>query len=185
MVRVLMPLAQGVEEMEAVILADVLRRAGATVQIKGLDEERIVQASRGVLLAHEGVLSGEEDVDLIVLPGGGEGARRLGENERVKSLLRRQEAADRWIAAICAAPLVLAEAGVGAGKRITSHPSVRAAVEAHAGQYVEESVVCDPKIVTGRGPGVAMEFALVLVGLLFGARKAAEVRQPMMFAPRP
>ena len=179
--RVLMPLAEGVEEMEAVIIADVLRRAGATVDIKGLTPDPLVTASRGVLLGSEGELTGEEDADIIVLPGGAEGARRLGEDERVLRLLQRQESADRWIAAICAAPSVLVHAGVAAGKKLTSHPSVRDVVEPHAGEYMEESVVFDPKVVTARGPGVAIDFALDLVGLLFGADRATEVRQPMMF----
>lgn len=184
-IRVLMPLAEGVEEMEAVIIADVLRRAGAALDIKGLSPERIVTASRGVLLGHEGELTGDETADVVVLPGGAEGARRLGEDERILEILRRQERDDRWIAAICAAPSVLAKAGVAGGKKLTSHPSVRGAVEPHAGSYVEDGVVIDPKVVTGRGPGVALDFALDLVGLFFGPDKASEVREPMMFEVLP
>jgi 4-methyl-5(b-hydroxyethyl)-thiazole monophosphate biosynthesis len=132
-IRVLLPLAEGVEEMEAVIVADVLRRAGARVDLKGLTAERLVKASRGVLLGHEGELSGDEDADLIVLPGGSEGARRLASDRRVLDLLRRFEANGKWIAAVCAAPSVLVAAGVGRGRRMTSHPGVREQVAPHAG----------------------------------------------------
>ena len=178
---VLMPLARGAEEMEAVIVADVLVRAGARVAIRGLDSDRVVTASRGIGLVHEGEIDAGEDADAIYLPGGGEGAQRLGQDARVHELLRRFEADDRWIAAICAAPSVLALAGVCAGKRMTSHPSVRAAVEAHAGSYAEDAVVVDGKLITGRGPGVAFEFALTLVSALFGPDVVEEVCRPMMF----
>jgi DJ-1 family protein len=181
-IRILIPLAQGVEEMEAVIITNVLRRAGATVALRGLDEA-LVRASYDVLLGHEGVLSGEENADAIVLPGGAEGARRLAEDQRVIGLLRRFEEEDRWIAAICAAPTVLAAAGVCRGKRMTSHPSVRDGVEPYAGSYEEVPVCVDPKLVTGQGPGVTFEFALELVSLLVSPDTAAEVRAPMRFAP--
>jgi putative intracellular protease/amidase len=99
-------------------------------------------------------------------------------------MLRRFEKEERWIGAICAAPSVLVAAEVGAGKTMTSHPSVREQVEAFAGSYVEDAVAFDPKIVTSRGPGTAFDFALDLVGLLFGAAKAGEVRTPMIFSCR-
>jgi len=178
-IRALLPIAEGVEEMEAVVTADVLRRAGVKVDIKGLSPEKIVKASRGVLLAHEGELVGNEDADLIVIPGGSEGARRLAADSRVLSLLRRFEKQGKWIGAICAGPTVLVAAGVGRGKTLTSHPSVKATV-APLGRYLEQGVVCDPKLVTGRGPGVALEFALELVVRLCGEPKAAEVRGPMV-----
>lgn len=179
-VRVLIPLAEGFEEMEVVVVADILVRAGADVTIASLEDDPAVKGSRGIAVCADAKLDGSEDAELIYLPGGAEGARRLGEDERVLGLLRRFETEDRWIAAICAAPTVLGHAGVCGGRRMTSHPTVEAEVAAHAGEYLEESVVFDGKLVTGRGPGVALDFALDLVGLLFGAEHAAEVRGPLM-----
>lgn len=183
-IRVLVPLADGVEEMEAVIVIDVLRRAGAEVLVRSLGEGDFVTASRGVRLGTEAPLTGDEEADAIVLPGGTKGAEQLAADTRVHELLRRFEKDDKWIAAICAAPIALVAAEVGAGKTMTSHPSVRERVEPFAGSYVEEAVAFDPKLLTSRGPGTAFDFALDLVGLLFGAEKAGEVRGPMMFSCR-
>jgi putative intracellular protease/amidase len=137
-----------------------------------------------VRLGVDAQLVGDEEADAIVLPGGAGGAERLAADERVRDMLRRFEKEERWIGAICAAPSVLVAAEVGAGKTMTSHPSVREQVEAFAGSYVEDAVAFDPKIVTSRGPGTAFDFALDLVGLLFGAAKAGEVRTPMIFSCR-
>ncbi|HMQ21717.1 MAG TPA: DJ-1/PfpI family protein [Planctomycetota bacterium] len=179
-VRVLIPLADGFEEIEVVTVADILVRAGATVSLAAIGGERTVRGSRGLHLVADHDFVGDEEADLVYLPGGAEGARRLGEDERVLALLRRFEASEAWIAAICAAPTVLAKAGVGGDRRMTSHPTVADEVRAHAAEYAEESIVFDGKLVTGRGPGVALDFALDLVGLLFGAEHAAEVRGPLM-----
>jgi len=179
--RVLIPLAEGVEEMEAVITVDVLRRAGIEVVTLGLDDNATIKASRGVVLGCDAQLTGEEDGDMIVLPGGADGAERLAKDERVHALLRRFEAEEKWIAAICAGPIALVAAGVGKGKEMTSHPSVREQVEAFAGSYSEEPIVIDDRIITSRGPGCAFDFSLALVGMLEGAPKAGEVRMPMMF----
>jgi 4-methyl-5(b-hydroxyethyl)-thiazole monophosphate biosynthesis len=143
--RVLVPLAEGVEEMEAVIVIDVLRRAGADVRALGLDQRDFVTASRGVRLGVDAQLVGDEEADAIVLPGGAGGAERLAADERVRDMLRRFEKEERWIGAICAAPSVLVAAEVGAGKTMTSHPSVREQVEAFAGSYVEDAVAFDPQ----------------------------------------
>ncbi|MFQ5503871.1 MAG: DJ-1 family glyoxalase III [Planctomycetota bacterium] len=179
--RVLVPLADGVEEMEVVITADVLRRAGAKLRLLGIEEGPSVTGSRGVVLGCDGPLSGDEDAEMIVIPGGAEGARVLRQDERVLALLRRFDEAERWIAAICAGPSVLVAAGVGKGKEMTSHPSVQETLQGFAGSYSVEPVVVDERLVTARGPGCAFDFALLLVGLLYGAPAAGEVRAPMMF----
>lgn len=179
-VRVLIPLAEGFEEMEVVVVADILVRAGAEVSIASIGESRTVRGSRGISVLADADFTGSETADLLYLPGGAEGARRLGEDERVLELLRRFQSDDRWIAAICAAPTVLVKAGVHADKRMTSHPTVAMEVTDHASEYAEDAIVFDGKLITGRGPGVALDFALDLVGLLFGAEHAAEVRGPLM-----
>jgi DJ-1 family protein len=182
MTKALVLMANGVEEMEAVICADVLRRAGVETLLLGLDGEGSVTGSRGIILGVDQAFRGDETADLVVLPGGGEGAKRLAEDAKVLALLKRFEKDEAWIAAICAAPIALVAAGVGKGKTMTSHPSVRETVEPFAGSYVEEAVAIDSHLVTGRGPGAAFDFALDLVGLCVGPQKAGEVRSPMMFS---
>lgn len=179
--RVLVPLADGVEEMEAVITADVLRRAGADVSLLGIGEGPTVTGSRDVTLGCDGRLTGDEEAEMLVIPGGADGALALQHDERVLALLRRFDEEGRWIAAICAGPSVLVAAGVGKGKEMTSHPSVQEKLEGFAGSYSVEPVVIDERLVTARGPGCAFDFALLLVGLLYGAPAAGEVRAPMMF----
>lgn len=179
-VRVLIPLAEGFEEMEAVVVADILVRAGAEVCIAHIGESPDVRGSRGIRVHADSALSSDYEADLLYLPGGAEGARHLAEDARVLELLRRFESEDKWIAAICAAPTVLLAADVCRGRRMTSHPTVAGDLEGFAGEYLEDGIVFDGKLVTGRGPGVALDFALDLVGLLFGAEHAAEVRGPLM-----
>ncbi|MCA8972280.1 MAG: DJ-1/PfpI family protein [Planctomycetes bacterium] len=179
-IHVLIPLAEGFEEIEVVTVADILIRAGAEVTLAALTDHLDVRGSRGIHVVAGATITGTEEADLVYLPGGAEGARRLGEDPRVLELVRRFDASDRWIAAICAAPTVLVRAGVGADRRMTSHPTVADEVRGHAAEYLEDGVVFDGKLVTGRGPGVALDFALDLVGLLFGAEHAAEVRGPLM-----
>jgi protein DJ-1 len=180
--RVLVLLAPGAEEMETVIVVDVLRRAQLEVVLAGLDGPDPVTCSRRVRLVPDCALpDARGPFDLIVLPGGGEGSKRLARDPAVAALLRDQEARGRWIGAICAAPSALAAHRIGKGRAMTSHPSVRDTVAAHAA-YREERVVADGKIVTSRGPGTAVEFALALVEKLLGAPAAQAVRAPMVVA---
>ena len=179
--KAIVVVAEGVEEMEAVTAIDILRRAGMRVDVLGLSRDNIVQGSRGVLLLSETCLTGDEEADLLVLPGGAEGARRLAEDERVVKMLGQFALQDRWIGAICAAPIALAAAGLLSDRTATGHPSVQSELETAGAIYSERSVVVDGRIVTGRGPAVSMEFALKLVELVVGADKASEVRAPMMF----
>ena len=181
-ITAILPLAEGVEESEAVILVDVLRRAGVTVQVLGLTRKNPVVASRGILLTSEGLLTGQEEADLLMLPGGAAGAQRLAADERALEMIRRFDKQGAWLGAICAAPIALAAAGVLSDRKVTSHPSVRATVEQAGAIYAENSVIVDGHLVTGRGPGVSFEFALLLVERLLGKEVAEKVRSPMMFA---
>ncbi len=178
--RVLVLLATGCEEMEATIVIDVLRRAAIEVVAAGIDGADPVVCSRDLRLVPDLGLDQVSGVfDCVVLPGGGDGSRRLAESAVVGELLRQQAAAGRGIAAICAAPAALVAHGIGAGCRQTSHPAVRDTVAAHA-EYCEQPVVTDGKLVTSRGPGTAFEFALTLVAQLRDAETAAALRGPMM-----
>ncbi len=183
--RVLIPLANGAEEMETVILVDVLRRAGLDVVLAGLSGPEPVLCSRGLRIIPDASLAeagAQAPFDLVVLPGGAAGAEALAATPAIHQLLRGQESEGRAIGAICAAPIALAAAGVGRGRRMTSHPSVKARVEG-LGAYVEERVVCDGMLITSRGPGTAMEFALALVEALAGREMADRVAAPMILPP--
>jgi protein deglycase len=178
MPRVLIPLAQGFEELEAVTVIDILRRAGLEVVTAGLDPGP-VRASRGVVLVPDTQLDQviTERFDMIVLPGGREGAKRLQEDARILDLLRRTAKRGDYIAAICAAPRVLAEAGLLEERRATSFPGILDGIEGI--KLSRDPVVQDGMIVTSRGPGTAMDFALELVRLLLGEAARANVEAPL------
>ncbi|MBK6941808.1 MAG: DJ-1/PfpI family protein [Planctomycetes bacterium] len=177
MTTVLVPLAAGCEEMEAVIVIDVLRRAGITVVVAGL-EPGTVEASRGVRFVPDASFA-DVDVsrcDALVLPGGGPGTARLRANVAVRRTVVEFVQADKLVAAVCAAPTVLLDAGVLTARRVTAHPSVHGELE-RAGVRVERSqrVVADGNLVTSQGPGTCFEFAFALVERLCGAAKVAEL----------
>ena len=181
MARVLVPLAQGCEELEAVTVIDLLRRAGIEVVSAGL-EEGPVRASRGVTLLPDTTLDQVDGqaFDMIVLPGGLPGADHLDKDERIRSLLSDLAATGRYTAAICAAPRVLANAGLLEGKQATSYPGALDAAKL-TGVYVSsEPVVRDGKVITSRGPGTAMDFALEIIEVLAGGAKRNEVEQALV-----
>ncbi len=174
MARVLIPLAQGCEELEAVTVIDLLRRAQIEVVVAALDDP-FVTCSRGTQIVAEATLDDviEEDFDMIVLPGGQPGTNNLHADERIKNLLRKFASANKFTAAICAAPKVLAHAGLLEGKQATGFPGTLEALQLPHTQLQNSAVVIDGNIITSRGPGTAMDFALTLVDLLSGK----EIRQ--------
>lgn len=174
MPNVLVPLAQGCEEIEAVTVIDILRRAGITVTSAGLDAKP-VHASRGTVLIPDSTLDEalEYSYDMIVLPGGQPGTNNLKADARIITLLKKMSQEDKYISAICAAPSVLATAGLLDGKHATSFPG--ALNSFHKVLQQTEAVIEDGKIITSRGPGTAMDFALTLVERLAGKTKRLEV----------
>jgi 4-methyl-5(b-hydroxyethyl)-thiazole monophosphate biosynthesis len=176
MARVLVPLAAGCEELEAVTIIDLLRRAGIEVVSAGL-KPGIIKASRGVQLVPDTTLDEAltEDYDMVVLPGGMPGAQHLNDDPRVIALLKRMAEAGRYTAAICAAPVVLAAAGVLAGRAATSYPGFLDKMKLADVTCKTDAVVHDGHVITSRGPGTAMDFALTLVGILAGEDKRQQV----------
>ncbi|MEJ2694750.1 MAG: DJ-1/PfpI family protein [Candidatus Thiodiazotropha sp.] len=181
MARVLVPLAQGCEELEAVTITDLLTRAGIEVVTAGLDD-RPVKASRGMTLLPDTTLAEvmDQDFDMMVLPGGLPGADHLNEDVRIHQLLKRLNAEGGYTAAICAAPKVLATAGLLDGRKATSYPGALSGMELPRVDLQLERVVRDDKVVTSRGPGTAMDFALELVELLARKAKRDEVEQGLV-----
>ncbi len=174
MPSVLVPLAQGCEELEAVTIIDLLRRAGVDVVAAGLEPGPIT-ASRGVVLIADCPLDQvlDRDFQMVVLPGGAGGAQRLKQDRRIIELLQRLHQADRYMAAICAAPGVLAEAGLLEDRQATAYPGI---LDGAPGvRDTGAAVVQDGRIITSRGPGTAMDFALTLVELLCGRKTRDQV----------
>ncbi len=181
--KVLVPLAQGCEELEAVTITDLLTRAGMQVVTASLDENP-VQASRGMVLVADTSIDKvmNEPFDLMVLPGGLPGADHLQNDIRIQNKLKAMAAENKTIAAICAAPKALASAGLLDGKNFTSYPGSLDTRIIKDATYSENSVVSDGNIVTSRGPGTAMDFVLTLIEQLLGKQKREEVEAPLMRA---
>ena len=181
MACVLIPLADGCEELEAVTIIDLLRRAGIEVITAGL-QGGPVTASRGVVLVPDATLDAVlgDNFDMVVLPGGLPGADNLDRDPRIHRLIQRVAAAGNYNAAICAAPKVLANAGLLEGKTATSYPGVIDAMDLPSTRVLQQPVVTDGKVITSRGPGTAMEFALTLIERLAGAEKRNEVEAPLL-----
>lgn len=174
MAKVLVPLADGCEELEAVTIINLLRRAGIEVVTAGL-KPGIVKAGRGVQLLPDVTLDValKDEYDMVVLPGGMPGASHLKNDARILELLKKMAAAGKYTAAICAAPMVLAEAGLLKGKQATSYPGF---LDNLPGVTVSAAaVVQDGKVLTSRGPGTAMDFALALVEALTGTENRRQV----------
>jgi 4-methyl-5(b-hydroxyethyl)-thiazole monophosphate biosynthesis len=178
MSRVLLPLAEGFEEIEAVTVVDLLRRAGIEVHTASLDGPQVT-GSHGIAVLADIALDAAAagDYDMIVLPGGMPGAEHLKNDPRVISLLRSFAAEGRYTAAICAAPSVLAHAGLLEERAATSYPGFLNVDSAPGIRLRDDAVVVDGKVVTSRGAGTAMEFGLALVELLVGDAAMQRVRQ--------
>lgn len=176
MYSVLVPLAQGCEEIEAVTVIDVLRRAGIHVISAGLDDQP-VKASRGTTLLPDTTLEDAltHEYDMVVLPGGLVGTDNLAKDERILELVRKMYAGGKYVCAICAAPIVLAKAGLLSGHRITSYPRALEMLYLEDVKNTGGKVEVDGKLITGRGPGTAIEFALQLVEALLGVEARDKV----------
>jgi 4-methyl-5(b-hydroxyethyl)-thiazole monophosphate biosynthesis len=182
MKRVLMPLAPGFEEIEALAVVDILRRAGAEVILAGTVEGPI-EGRNGIKVLPDTLLDdvtgeGGRGCDMIVLPGGAKGTENLKKDERVKKLVEGFNERRGFVTAICAAPTVLSAIGVTRGRTVTSHPGVRA--ELTEENVLDDRVVVDENIITSQGPGTAIEFAFTLVEALFGPEKAEDVNKGVL-----
>lgn len=181
MPSVLIPLAEGFEELEAVAIIDVLRRAGVEVTVAGLKDGPL-KGSRGTVITPDTTLEAVmgRDFDMIVLPGGMPGVKHLKDDPRVLALLERFRRQDRYTAAICAAPSILAGAGMLAGRQVTSNPKFKDQVALAGVTYREDPVVVDGRLITSRGAGTAVPFALALVEILLGKARRKEVEEGLV-----
>ena len=177
----LVPLASGVEEMEAVIIIDTLRRAGWDVVSVAIEGNTTIQCSRGVVLIADQLWEQIDpaDFDLIVLPGGLKGTEALTAHAGLAEAIRIFLTSERTVAAICAAPLVLQAAGVLTDRTVTCHPSVTDDITIT--ETSSSHVVIDNNLITSQGPGTAMEFALTLIQQIDGEAKAKQIANAMVY----
>lgn len=181
MKKVLVPLAEGFEEIEAITIIDLLRRAELDVVTASLGGKD-VRAAHGVTVQADKTLDEalKDDYDMVVLPGGMPGADYLDKDQRIHAVLHKMVDSGKFAGAICAAPKVLANAGLLKGKKATSYPGFVDKMGLPDVTYTGAPVQCDGKIITGRGPGTAMDFALTLVEALEGKDKRQSVEKALV-----
>ncbi|KAK2586732.1 hypothetical protein KPH14_011767 [Odynerus spinipes] len=179
----LLLIAEGSEEMEAVITADVVRRGGVAVTIASVGDTQFVKCSRYVKILADTTLSKvieEEKYDAIILPGGIGGSKTFAESAEVGKLLQEQEKENKLIAAICAAPTALKAHGIAKGKQVTSYPAMKDEMSDEY-KYLEDNVVVDGNLITSRGPATAFDFGLTIVEKLVNKEAAVTVAKGMLY----
>lgn len=178
--KVLVPIARGSEELEAVAIIDVLRRADISVKVAG--ENEIITCSRGIKIIPDLLLdyiSDEDIFDAVVLPGGLKGVENLSANDHLENIIEAHIRENKLVCAICAAPLVLADRKfLPTGAVITSHPGVKPQLKKF--QYSDDRVVEYGNFITSRGPGTAIELALRIVEKLAGTDVADKIASAML-----
>ena len=177
MVKVLIPIAEGFEDIETITVIDVLRRAGIEVETAGVNGN-IITSMNGVRMHTDSRLIDMDKIthDGIVLPGGNPGYKNLGNSDRVKKVIDLFAKHGKVVAAICAAPAVLAEMGLLKDKRATIYPGMEKNLDMPRG----EKVVVDGNFITSQGPGTAMEFSLKIVEHFMGKQKSDLLRQQLV-----
>ena len=181
MANILIPLAQGCEELEAVTLIDLLRRAEIDVVTASLDD-RPIKASRGTTLIADTSLDKvmDQDFDMVVLPGGLPGADHLNADSRIHQILQNTLNKNNKVAAICAAPKVFATSGLLENKKATAYPGVLEGLQLNNTTITNTAVQQDGNVLTSRGPGTAMDFALEIISCLLGGEKRKQVEDGLM-----
>ena len=184
MASVLLPLAKGFEELEAVALTDVMRRGGIDVRLAYIEDElhgAEVTGANGITIKADISINSVivDDFDMMVLPGGWGGTYALAENTRVQELLREFKE-KKIVGAMCAAPYALKKAGV-LGARYTAYPGAVEEID-HPGYVADEKVVEDGNVITSQGPGTAVCFGLAIVKRLVGEETAQQIKEGMLLS---
>ncbi len=181
MSKVVVLFAEGFEEVEAMAVVDILRRADIETVIAGL-HDGYIESARKVKVVPDTVIDklNADDFDMLVLPGGQPGSDNLNRDGRVKALIKSFAEKGKLTAAICAAPYVLGGAGVLEGKKATAYPSYKERLTGAV--YTDRPVVWDGNVLTSKGPGTALCFGLALVERLSGREKAMKIKEAMLIA---
>jgi len=181
MSSVLVPLANGFEEIEAVSIIDVLRRADIEVVVAALDSNKLVEGANGIKIEADTSIQNVDvdQLDMVVLPGGWGGTHALAEDENVQSILKEMDAKGKNIGAICAAPFALNAAGV-LKSRYTCYPSVEEQIDKDGYEGDKAMVVESENVMTSRGPGTALCFALSIVKKLKGEESYMMLKEGLL-----
>jgi DJ-1 family protein len=178
---ILVPISSGTEEIEAVVIINLLRRAGVSVKIAGDNE--IVSGSRKIRMLPDLLIENirnDMNYDGIIIPGGSTGVKHLSENNQLIDIIKRHYKNGALIGAICAAPIIFSiHKFIDKKTVLTSHPSVRA--ELGEFKYVEQAVVVDKNIITSRGAGTAIQFTLTIIEMLGGQELANKIANDIVF----
>lgn len=179
--KVLVPIAEGFEEIEAVSIIDVLRRGGIEVLVRSLDETLEVKGANGITVKADAPIGdlGADELDMVVLPGGWGGTDRLAVDEKVQALLKAMDAKGKQIGAICAAPFALNAAGV-LKENYTCYPSVEEQIRLEGYGGDAHQVVEDQNVMTSRGPGTAICFGLQIVRKLVGEETYEQLKAGLL-----
>lgn len=165
-------LADGFEEIEGLTVVDLLRRVHAEVLTVSIMKEKLIHGAHGIDVLADDLFENLnfEDGDMIVLPGGLPGTTYLGEHEGLVELIKKYDQEEKYIAAICAAPRIFGRLGLLDGRKAISYPAMEE--ELKGAEIVREPVVVDGHVITSRGMGTAIDFALKMIVLLFGEEEA-------------
>lgn len=179
MKKVCVLLAEGFEEIEALTVSDIMRRADVTCDLVSITGDKMVTSSHKLVVQADKLFEEDMEYDLVVIPGGVPGATNLRDDERVIKFVKNQNKEGKYIGAICAGPIVLGKAGLTEGKNITSYPGYED--ELPNCEYLEEAVVVDGNIITSRGPATAMAFSYKLLEKLGYEHRVEGISSGMLY----
>lgn len=181
MSKVAIFMADGCEEIEGLTVVDILRRAGIKIDMLSISDNLNVTGAHGIQFRADFLMTDKnsDDYDGVILPGGMPGTTNLENNTLVQSALKKQFSAGKLIAAICAAPSILGKNGMANGKKVTSYPGFENAFS--RATYVTDSVVTDGNVITSRGMGTAIDFALAILEYLKGKDVADDMAKSVMY----
>lgn len=177
-----MLLANGFEESEAVIVIDLLRRAGYDVKLVSITHDKEVTSSHNLKFITDSTLESEDfaNGDAIFLPGGSMGVDNLAANKKVLEIVKEYHNKNKYIIAICAAPYVLEIAGILNGKRVTSYPATKEKLKSIK-EYSENKVVIDGKLITSRAFGTSIDLGLALIELFSGEKEKDKIKKAIVY----